>query len=198
MNTRGSNFHVNPPSHRSERRARDVLEDERVLARLRGDEAEVRDRFLDRRIDLRIAEALAGLALLALRIRLSHRSVDDDRPGESVAVQGGRDDADEPPHAVPDEHGRAREAGVRDHREDFVGPLTPGVLRPAPALAVAAEVERHDVVLPREHRREERPPLRVGGAPVDEDQPGFDAVSPAHVVNRTAGDLDEVVGARGG
>ena len=59
-----------------------------------------------------------GLALLALRIRLSHRSVDDDRASQSVAVQGCRDDADEATHAVPDQHGRAHEACVGDDGED--------------------------------------------------------------------------------
>src|ERR1019366_5459053 len=184
--------------HLPERRARDVVDDERVLARLGRDETETRDRFLERRIDLRIAEALAGLSLLALWIRLSHRRVDDDRTSKSLAVHRGRDDTDEAAHAVADEHGPAREPRVRDDGEHFVGPLPSGVLLATPALAVTAQVERDDVVLAREHRREEGPPLGVGGAAVHEDEPGFDALSPAQVMNRTAGDLDEVVGARSG
>ena len=175
-----------------------MIEDERVLARLGRDETEARNRFLECGVDLRVAEALATLALLALGIRLSHRSVDDDRAGESVAVQRGRDDADQAAHAVPDEHGRAHEACVRDDGENFVGPLTSGILRTATALSMAAQIERDDVVPPGQHRCEKRPPLDVRGAPVDQNEPRFDSVSPAHVVNRAAGDLDDVVGARGG
>ena len=45
-----------------------------------------------------------------------------------------------------------------------------------------------------QHRHELVPAATAMGAAVDEDEPGFHAIAPAQVVNRTAGDLDEVVG----
>ena len=98
-------------------------------------------------------------------------------------MQAAGGDRDQPAHRVPDEHRRALHAAVVGAGHHLVGPRLDGVHRAPAAVAVARQVDGDDVVLRQEQRRDEAPPVGVGGAAVDEHEAGALDVAPAQVVD---------------
>ena len=180
-----------PPGRRPVQRvSRHVVEHPGVVAGLRRHQPELGDRHLVVGVGLRIAEGAAARALLGLRVGPAHRRIDDDRAREPVAPARGGLDADDPAHAVADEERRAHDARIARDRHHLFGPEVASVLAPPAAVAVAGEIERGDVVLRRQQRRDEAPPVRVRGAAVHQHDPGLAALAPAQVVDRAGLDLD--------
>ena len=76
----------------------------------------------------------------------------------------------------------------RIHRDghDFFTPKLTRILVTAPAVPVAREVDGDHVVVASELGRDERPPVRIGGAAVHEHHSGLPRITPAQIVDMAA------------
>ena len=85
---------------------------------------------------------------------------------------------------------------IVDDRHDVVGESAAGIVIARSAVAMAGEIRGHDAVLTGQEGGDERPPLGVGRAAVNQHEPRFPRVAPGQVMNRRATDIDRVVLAR--
>ena len=128
--TRGSNFHVQPPSAGADRGGGDVIRDV-VQRRLVGNRAEAGDGRLAGRIDAQRAERPVLARRPVLGGHVPDRGVDGDRPGDLRPGQGGEPQRDQAAHAVPDDHRRGGEARRRPRPRAPRGPTCRGCSGPA-------------------------------------------------------------------
>ena len=183
--------------YRAQRLARDVVDHVRQRRGLIGHGAEVRERLLQRRVGAQRPERDTDARGFHFRVGPGHHRVEQDQPGDVVAVFGRERDADPSAHAVRDDDRRCGQAGVLGDRDDFARPRVHVVVVAPAALAVAGEIERHDAVLACEQRRDVIPPAGVRGTAVDQHQAGPVGGTPTPVVDRHAVDLDLAVLGRG-
>ena len=166
-----------------------------VLRRLRRHQPEAGECRGKRGID--IVRPDGTIRRAALAVGRIDRRVDDHRARQPLAIERAGQDGDEAAEAVADDDrrlGRHEHAGILADRDLLVREQLHRIaVRPPVAVAHAGKIDGGDVVVARQHRCDEIPPMGMRGVAVHQQQPRLRAIAPALVMDARAFDLDEAV-----
>ena len=99
-------------------------------------------------------------------------------------------DGDQASEGVPDDYRRTGESGCLCDCQDLLGPDLVVVAVPPPTVAVTGEIESNGMPLAGEHRGQERPPLSVGGATMNEHETRTTPLAPVEAMDVGPLDVD--------
>src|SRR6516164_1140711 len=151
-----------------QRMATDVFDNERVLAKLFGHQAEARQGSIESLINAIVAHGGAGERVPRLFFRRADRRVDDHGTSQRVAILGRHFHCHKAAEAMADDERALAQLGSGNHGADFFGAKLRVVVRSPAAVAHAGQINRRDAKVAGEVRRNVAPPIAMCTAAVNE------------------------------
>ena len=200
----GSNFQVKPVSPSAacdlfQGVPRHPIQQEEIFTMLRRHQPEAGQRRRQAGIDIMRPRLVIGPGSPPRVGGLIGR-IDDHDAAQPRAIFRRRSHGDEAAKGMRHDHGRLgriEHAGIFQHRQFFRREQIHGIagglaMRRAPcAVAHARQIHRRDMIVARQKRRDEAPPIGMRGIAMHQQHAGLGRIAPAQIMDARALDRDE-------